>query len=42
VEQGYEIGRKGVVRVFVSENEDKIDVSISGKAVFVEEFIITI
>jgi PhzF family phenazine biosynthesis protein len=42
VEQGYEIGRKGIVRVFVCKNEEKIEVSISGKAVFVEEFIITI
>lgn len=42
VEQGYEIGRKGVVRVYVRKNNGKIDVSISGRAVYVDEIEIEI
>lgn len=37
VEQGNEIGRKGVVRVFVEKKHDQTHVSISGKAVFVRD-----
>lgn len=40
VEQGYEIGRKGFVRVLAHREKDAIKVSISGRAVFIEEFII--
>lgn len=40
VEQGYEIGRKGLVCVFVDNREGKPEVSIAGKAVFVEELLI--
>ncbi|HWT75165.1 MAG TPA: PhzF family phenazine biosynthesis isomerase [Mobilitalea sp.] len=50
VEQGYEIGKKGVVRVFVSRNKNEIvsrnrneiEVSIAGKAVYVDEYMIEI
>lgn len=39
VEQGYEIGKKGLVHVFASKDENKIDVSISGNAVYLEHFL---
>ncbi len=37
IEQGNEIGRKGIVRVFVARKNSFINVSISGKAVYVRD-----
>jgi PhzF family phenazine biosynthesis protein len=37
VEQGYEIGKKGLVRVNAIRRDGRIDVRISGKAVFVRD-----
>jgi PhzF family phenazine biosynthesis protein len=42
VEQGYEIGKKGLVRVDATRSEDRLHVSISGKAVFIQELEITL
>lgn len=42
VEQGYEIGKKGIVQVFVEKNNDIINVNISGKAVYVDQFLIQV
>ncbi len=42
VEQGYEIGRKGIVRVFATKINDKVDISISGRAVYVDDIMIEI
>lgn len=40
VEQGYEIGRKGIVRVYVNKIEKNIMVSISGKAVYIDQIVV--
>lgn len=42
VEQGYEIGRKGLVRVYTKRREEQIHVNIAGKAVFIRELEIEI
>lgn len=40
VEQGYEIGKKGIVNVFVAKENGVIHVSISGKAVYIDQYLI--
>ncbi|SHN59310.1 PhzF family phenazine biosynthesis protein [Desulfitobacterium chlororespirans] len=40
IEQGNEIGRKGIVRVSVEKKDSLINVSISGKAVYVGDIVI--
>lgn len=40
IEQGNEIGRKGIVRVFAEKRASSIDVSISGKAVYMGDILI--
>jgi PhzF family phenazine biosynthesis protein len=42
VEQGYEIGKKGLVRVSTERREEQILVNIAGKAVFIRELEIVI
>lgn len=42
VEQGYEIGKDGRVKVQVTKNEDDFDIEITGTAVFVKEIEILI
>ncbi|HEO8419269.1 MULTISPECIES: PhzF family phenazine biosynthesis isomerase [unclassified Niallia] len=42
IEQGQEIGRDGRVTVLVAERKGQLDVEISGTAVFVKEFKLTI
>lgn len=40
IEQGNEIGRQGIVRVFVEKKNSFINVSISGKAVYIRDILI--
>jgi len=40
IEQGNEIGRKGIVRVYVEKENSLINVSISGKAVYMGDILI--
>jgi PhzF family phenazine biosynthesis protein len=40
IEQGNEIGRKGIVRVYAAKRNSLIDVSISGKAVYMQDILI--
>ncbi|WP_019849972.1 PhzF family phenazine biosynthesis protein [Desulfitobacterium sp. PCE1] len=40
IEQGNEIGRKGIVRVYVEKKNSLINVSISGKAVYMGDILI--
>ena len=42
VEQGHEIGKDGRVRVGVSKNQGSYDIEITGNAVFVKEFEVSI
>lgn len=41
VEQGNEIGRKGMVRVYGEKNHEAIHIHISGKAVFISDMRVT-
>lgn len=40
IEQGNEIGRKGIVRVYAAKRNSLINVSISGKAVYMRDILI--
>jgi PhzF family phenazine biosynthesis protein len=42
VEQGYEIGKKGLVRVNAKRREEQIHINIAGKAVFIRELEIVL
>lgn len=42
VEQGHEIGKEGRVMVQVTKSEDHEDIKITGNAVYVKEFSITL
>ncbi|MNR56423.1 hypothetical protein D3C85_1769990 [compost metagenome] len=42
VEQGQEIGRDGTVYVNAIRNEEHMDIYISGTAVFVQEFEVSL
>ena len=42
IEQGYEIGRKGLVRVSIQRKDEQIHVNIAGKAVFIREMEIAL
>jgi trans-2,3-dihydro-3-hydroxyanthranilate isomerase len=40
MEQGQEINKDGEVSVYVNKQEDRIEVKISGTAVYVDEIIV--
>ena len=42
VEQGYEIGKKGIVRVSSERRDEQIHINIAGKAVFIRELEIAL